>query len=236
MAIPFSSFSIQVAGDNFLDIGQYGSVKLHCRWAGALWIRKRWINRARTLLGPWPHVLAEWWRLCVLHSRRNQKHLHSGPKFWCIRCVTEMMSVFLQECQKYFPSTLSSEIARNWWTDFEFLSFGVNIASVSFQASWTSPFLQTTFRVRLRSSGHVLQTLYGMAFCPGSESNRAFLILVTYFTSPIIGSATTNFFSAGFAVSIWSQSPSASFWLASECVSCRLCYHYRLFFVEKNSY
>ena len=69
---------------------------------------------------------------------------------------------------------------------------------------------------RLRSSGHILYTLYGMALGPGAEAVLAFL--KTSFTSQNDGSATTSCFSDAFTGSIRSQSPSASSRLGSEWV------------------
>ena len=133
------------------------------------------------------------------------------------------MSVVLQGWRRIFsPSTLSNEIVLNWLTVLEFGSFGVNIPSVTFQEAGTSPFRQTTFKSlhnRLRSSGHILYTLYGMTLGPGAEAVLAFL--TTSFTSPNDGSETSSCFSGAFTGSIRSQSPSASSRLGSEWVTWR---------------
>ena len=149
------------------------------------------------------------------------------PPFWTEVSIYELpvrkdVSRFARTEKNIFPSTLSNEIVLNWLTVLEFHFFGVNIPSTSFQEAGTSPFRQTTFKSlynRLRSSAHILYTLYGKALGPGAEGVLAFL--TTSFTSPNDGSETSSCFSGAFTGSIRSQSPSASSRLGSEWVTWR---------------
>ena len=144
------------------------------------------------------------------------------PPFWTVVSIYELpvrkgVSRFARMAKNIFHSTLSNEIVLNWLTVWEFCSFGVNIPSASFQEDGTSPFRQTTFKSlhnRLRSSGNILYTLYGMALGQGAEAVLAFL--TTSFTSPNDGSETSSCSSGAFTGFIRSKSPSATSRLGSE--------------------
>ena len=145
------------------------------------------------------------------------------PPFWTEVSIYKLpvrkdVSPFARMAKNIFPS----KIVLNWLIVLESRSFGVNIPSTSFQEAGTSPFRQTTFKSlhnRMRSSGHILYILYGMALGPGAEAVLAFL--TTLFTSPNDGSETSRCFSDAFTGSIRSQSSSASSRLGSEWVTWR---------------
>ena len=87
---------------------------------------------------------------------------------------------------------------------------------------WNISFCQTTFKSldnHLKSSGHILYTLYGMALGPGAEAVLAFW--TTSFTFPNDDSETSSCFSGAFTGSIRSQSPCASSRLGSKWVTLR---------------